>query len=297
MTMLPLPFYIVDVFAVSKYTGNQLAVFPNAQNLTTDQMQNIAKEIHFSETTFILSDQPENNGYPVRIFTPKHELPFAGHPTLGTAFIIQQKIIQQPVSRVNLNLKIGQIPVDISYQEAAIDLLWMVQKPPTFDKLFEPEEMAEVLNINVDDLDERFPIQSVSAGVGFIIVPLKTQQALKTCRINQQAYQEVIKNIDAKMILVFCPETHDSENDLGVRVFADYFGIPEDPATGSGNGCLAAYLVQYDYFSQPSINLKVEQGYEIDRPSLLLLKARRDQAVIQVFVGGKVVMIAQGEFV
>ena len=297
MTMLPLPFYIVDVFAVSKYTGNQLAIFPNAQNLTTDQMQSIAKEIHFSETTFILSDQSENNGYPVRIFTPNYELPFAGHPTIGTAFIIQQKIIQQPVSRVNLNLKVGQIPVDISYQEGAINLLWMVQKPPTFDELFEPEEIAEVLNINVDDLDERFPIQSVSTGVGFIIVPLKTQQALKTCRINQQAYQEIIKNIGAKMILVFCPETYEPENDLCVRVFADYFGVPEDPATGSGNGCLAAYLVQYDYFSQPSINLKVEQGYEVDRPSLLLLKARRDQAVIQVFVGGKVIMVAQGEFI
>lgn len=294
--MLPLPFYVVDVFAIGKYTGNQLAVFSNAQNLTTDQMQSIAKEIHFSETTFILSDQPENNGYSVRIFTPKYELPFAGHPTIGTAFIIQQKIIQQPVSRVNLNLQIGQIPVDISYQEGAIDILWMAQRPPTFDELFEPEQVAEVLNISVDDLDERFPIQSVSTGVGFIIVPLKTQQALKACRINQQAYQEIIANIGAKMILVFCPETHEPENDLCVRVFADYFGMTEDPATGSGNGCLAAYLIQYDYFSQPSINLKVEQGYEIDRPSLLLLKARKDQSAIQVFVGGRVIMVAQGEF-
>ncbi len=295
--MYPLSFYILDVFAISKYTGNQLAVFPDAQSLTTDQMQKIAKEINFSETTFILADQPENNGYPVRIFTPKHELPFAGHPTIGTAFVIQQKIIQQPVSRVSLNLQIGQIPVDISYQEGAIDLLWMAQRPPTFNELFEPEEIAEVLNISVDDLDERFPIQSVSTGVALIIVPLKTQQALKSCRINQQAYQGIIENIGAKMILVFCPETHEPENDLCVRVFADYFGIPEDPATGSGNGCLAAYLVQYDYFSQPSINLKVEQGYEIDRPSLLLLKARKDQAVIQVFVGGRAIMVAQGEFV
>ena len=294
--MSPLPFYIVDVFAISKYTGNQLAIFPNAHELTTEQMQSIAKEIHFSETTFILSDQPENNGYPVRIFTPKYELPFAGHPTIGTAFIIQQKIIQQPVSRVSLNLQVGQTPVDMSYQEGAIDLLWMAQRLPTFDELFEPEEIAEVLNISVDDLDERFPIQSVSTGVGFIVVPLKTQEALKKCQINQQAYQQIIANTEAKMILVFCPETHKPENDLCVRVFADYFGMTEDPATGSGNGCLAAYLVQYDYFSQPSINLKVEQGYEIDRPSLLLLKARRDQTAIQVFVGGRVIMVAQGEF-
>ena len=295
--MYPLSFYILDVFAISKYTGNQLAVFPDARDLTTDQMQNIAKELNFSETTFILADQPENNGYPVRIFTPSHELPFAGHPTIGTAFIIQQKIIQQPVSRINLNLQVGQIPVDISYQEGAIDLLWMAQRPPAFYESFEPEEIAEVLNINVDDVDERFPIQSVSTGMAFIIVPLKTQQALKSCRIDQQKYQDIIQNIGAKAILVFCPETHESENDLCVRVFADYLGIPEDPATGSANGCLAAYLVQYDYFSQPSINLKVEQGYEINRPSLLLLKARKDQILIQVFVGGRAIMVAQGEFI
>jgi len=295
--MRNLSFYIVDVFAVDKYTGNQLAVFPDAAHLTDQEMQAIAKEINFSETTFILQSQPENNGYPVRIFTPKQELPFAGHPTLGTAFILQQKILQQPVGRINLNLQGGQIPVEISYQDGAIDFLWMAQKPPIFYETFSPEDLAVVLNISVDDLDERFPIQSISTGIPFLIVPLKTHQALKSCRINQEKYQQLIKDIGAKSILVFCPETCDPENDLSVRVFADYIGIPEDPATGSANGCLAAYLVQYDYFSQSSIDLKIEQGYEIGRPSLLLLKARRDQTVIKVFVGGRVILVAQGEFV
>lgn len=295
--MVSLPFYIVDVFAVSKYTGNQLAVFPEAQTLTTEEMQNIAKEINFSETTFILPKQPGNHGYPVRIFTPKKELPFAGHPTIGTAFILQQKIIRQLVSRVNLNLPIGQIPVDISYQEDSIDLLWMSQRPPTFYESFNPEEIAAMLNISVDDIDDRFPIQSVSTGVAFMIVPLKTQQSLRACLVDVQKCEELTKNAEAKCILVFCPETHNPENDLCVRVFAHALGIVEDPATGSANGCLAAYLIQYDYFAQPSIDLKVEQGYEIDRPSLLLLKALRDQEIIQVFVGGKVIMVAQGEFV
>ena len=295
--MKKLPFYIVDVFAINKYTGNQLAIFPDAKHLTTEQMQEVAREINFSESTFILDKQPENGSFPVRIFTPKQELPFAGHPTLGTAFILQQQIIQQPLARINLSLQIGQIPVDISYQNNAIDLLWMAQKPPTFQETFPPEEIAEVLSISIDALDERFPCQSVSTGVPFILVPLKTQASLKSCQINRQKYQDLIENITAKSILVFCPETYHPENDLNVRVFADYFGVPEDPATGSANGCLAAYLIQYDYFSRSSINLRVEQGYEIDRPSLLLLKARHDRALIQVFVGGKVVMIAQGEFI
>ncbi|NJL90203.1 MAG: PhzF family phenazine biosynthesis protein [Coleofasciculaceae cyanobacterium SM2_1_6] len=295
--MVSLPFYIVDVFAISKYTGNQLAVCTDAQALSTGEMQTIAREINFSETTFILPQQPGIHGYPVRIFTPKKELPFAGHPTIGTAFILQQKIIQQLVSRVNLNLPIGQIPVDISYQEDSIDLLWMSQRPPTFHEFFNPEEVAAMLNISVDDLDDRFPIQSVSTGIAFIIVPLKNQQSLQACLVDVQKCEELTKNTEAKCVLVFCPETHDPENDLCVRVFAHALGVVEDPATGSANGCLAAYLIQYDYFAQPSIDLKVEQGYEIDRPSLLLLKALRDQEVIQVFVGGKVIMVAQGEFV
>lgn len=295
--MVLLPFYIVDVFAISKYTGNQLAVFTDAQTLTTEEMQSIAREINFSETTFILSQQPENHGYPVRIFTPKRELPFAGHPTIGTAFILQQKIIRQLVSRVSLNLPIGQIPVDISYQEDLIDLLWMSQRPPTSHEFFNPEEVAAMLNISVDDIDDRFPIQSVSTGVDFVIVPLKTQQSLQACLVDIQKCKELTKNTEVKGVVVFCPETHNPENDLCVRVFAPALGIVEDPATGSANGCLAAYLIQYDYFAQPSIDLKVEQGYEINRPSLLLLKALRNQEVIQVFVGGKVIMVAQGEFV
>ncbi len=295
--MVSLPFYIVDVFAISKYTGNQLAVFTEAQTLTTQEMQSIAREINFSETTFILPQQPGNHGYPVRIFTPKRELPFAGHPIIGTAFILQQKIIRQLVSRINLNLPIGQIPVDISYQEDLIDLLWMSQKPPTFHESFNPKEVATMLNISVDDIDDRFPIQSVSTGVDFMIVPLKTQQSLRACLVDVQKCEELTKNTEAKGVVVFCPETHNSENDLCVRVFAHALGIVEDPATGSANGCLAAYLIQYDYFAQSSIDLKVEQGYEIDRPSLLLLKALRDQEIIQVFVGGKVIMVAQGEFV
>lgn len=290
-------FYIVDVFAEEKYTGNQLAVFTNIGSLSDKEMQQIAKEMNYSETTFIVSEDVRNDGYDVRIFTPKEELPFAGHPTLGTAFILQQQIIKQLVEKIALNLKIGQIPVTLHYSDKFVDWLWMQQKPPTFHQMFAVEAIAQVLNLALDELDSRFPIQEVSTGVPFIIVPLKTQSALKRIKVNKDRYFELVSNSQAKAILVFCPETYNLDNNLSVRVFADYLGVPEDPATGSANGCLAGYLVEYLYFGEAQIDLRVEQGYEIGRPSLLLLKAQRNQAEVEVFVGGKVIMVAKGEFV
>ncbi|KOP26990.1 phenazine biosynthesis protein [Hapalosiphon sp. MRB220] len=290
-------FYIVDVFAEAKYTGNQLAVFTNAANLSSEQMLQIAKEINYSETTFVTSTETVSEGYDVRIFTPKQELPFAGHPTLGTAYILQKEIIKSPVKKILLNLEVGQIPVKIDNANGYGEHLWMQQKAPTFHQILDSQTMAEVLRIQSQEIDSRFPIQAVSTGVPFIIVPVKTLESVKRIQVNQEKYFELISNIDAKCILVFCPETYKPENDLNVRVFCDYLGIPEDPATGSANGCLAGYLVQYSYFGKPEINLRVEQGYEINRPSLILLQAEQKDKVIDVNVGGKVVMVARGEFV
>ncbi len=292
-------FYIVDVFAESKYAGNQLAVFCGAgvAELSEAEMLLIAREINYSETTFIRSPDPRNNGYDVRIFTPKKELPFAGHPTLGTAFVLQQEIIGEKVDRVMLNLAVGQIPVTFNYHNQSADILWMRQNPPTFGKVLSAETLASILNLEVDEIDAKFPIQEVSTGVPFIIVPLKTLASLKKAHVNLDKYFELINTTEAKEILIFCPETYSDINDLSVRVFAPSLGIPEDPATGSANGCLAGYLVEYGYCGEAKIDVRVEQGYEIGRPSLLLLKAQRNQEEIEVLVGGKVVMVAKGEFV
>nr|WP_199315383.1 PhzF family phenazine biosynthesis protein [Aerosakkonema funiforme] len=292
-------FYIVDVFAVGKYTGNQLAVFAGdgVAKLSDPDMQRIAKEMNYSETTFITSPQMRDGGYDVRIFTPEQELPFAGHPTLGTAYVLQQEIIQQPVETIILNLKIGQIPVTVHYAGEVVEWLWMRQKTPTFGQGLSPNKIAPVLNLDVEEIDTRFPIEEVSTGVPFIIVPLKNLAAVKRIKVNQDKYFELISNTQAKAILVFCPETYSSENHLNVRMFADAMGVPEDPATGSANGCLAGYLVEYAYFGENAIDLRVEQGYEIGRPSLLLLKAQKGEAGIEVNVGGKAIIIAKGEFV
>ncbi len=290
-------FYIVDVFTEKKYTGNQLAVVRGAKDLSDIEMQQIAKEMNFSETTFILSEQKHNNGYDVRIFTPEEEVPFAGHPTLGTAYVIQRKIIREPVETIILNLKIGPIPVTLNYSSEQINILWMKQMGATFDRIFEPEQISQILNFNKREIDDRFPIQEVSTGLPFIIIPLKTLDALKQAEVNRDKYFELIKNTQAKAMLIFCPQTYDQENDLNIRVFADYYGVPEDPATGSANGCLAGYLVKYRYFGKGQIDIRVEQGYEMGRPSLLFLRAEDKGEKIDVSVGGKVVMVAKGELI
>jgi trans-2,3-dihydro-3-hydroxyanthranilate isomerase len=290
-------YYIVDVFAESKYAGNQLAVFlgEDVKHLSDAEMLQIAREINYSETTFITSTEMENDGYNVRIFTPKKELPFAGHPTLGTAYIIQKAMLQQPIEKVILNLKVGQIPVTFIGESEPV--LWMKQNAPIFDKKLTAEQVAPVLNLELHEIDHDYPIQEVSTGVPFIIVPLKTHKALKKAKVNVDKLFALVENTDAKCILIFCPETYHPENQLSVRMFAHYLGIPEDPATGSANGCLAGYLAEYHYFGDDQVNVRVEQGYEIDRASLLLLKSEKKDGIIDVCVGGKVVMVAKGEFI
>lgn len=284
---------IVDVFSQGKYTGNQLAVFKNAGNISDGEMQQIAKEINFSETTFILSDKEKAGGYDVRIFTPNEEVPFAGHPTLGTAYIIQSEILNEPSEKLILNFKGGQIPVSFDNQG---EIIWMKQNKPTFGRILDTNKVSDILNIDIEYIDDRFPIQEVSTGLPVIVVPLKSLDAVRKVRINKEKYFELIENTDAKAIMVFSPETYNSENNLNVRDFADYYGVPEDAATGSSNGCLASYLVKYQYFETNEINISVEQGYEISRPSLLFLKASEDNGEITVYVGGKVEKIAKGEW-
>jgi trans-2,3-dihydro-3-hydroxyanthranilate isomerase len=288
-------FSIVDVFAESKYAGNQLAVFRNAQGLTGEEMQKITREINFSETTFILSDQPREGGYDVRIFTPGAEVPFAGHPTLGTAFVIREEIIQSHVERINLNLKVGQIPVTFG-RKSQPDSVWMRQNPPEFGATIDPAGIAPILGLESSDIDPHFHVQEVSTGLWFIIVPLTGLDAVRRARVNRDRYFEFVANRQAQAILVFCPKTYSWQNNLNVRVFVPCYGIEEDPATGSGNGCLAGYLVKHRYFGGSEIDIHVEQGYEIGRPSQIYLQAKEENATIIVRVGGKVIPIAKGEF-
>ncbi|MGI0494727.1 PhzF family phenazine biosynthesis protein [Alkalinema pantanalense CENA528] len=314
--MSSLPFLIVDVFSEQKYAGNQLAVFLTDQSLSTERMQQLAREVNFSETTFVLSQAPRSGGYDVRIFTPTAELPFAGHPTLGTAYVIQQKLLQNQVPEVILNLAVGQIPVSLSYPESSNqsstqqptspdqqptspdqpNILWMRQNSPEFGEQKTIAEIAPIIGLTEADFDDRYPIQMVSTGLPFLIVPLKTLDALQRIRVNRDHYQTLVQQ-GIPAIFVFCPETRNPAHQFSARMFAEAWGIPEDPATGSANGCFAGYLAQYRYLGSDRVDVQVEQGYEMGRPALLHLRATRSQEQIEVLVGGKVILVAQGEFV
>jgi trans-2,3-dihydro-3-hydroxyanthranilate isomerase len=292
-----LVFYILDVFAEKKFAGNQLAVVRNAGSLSDEKMQKITREMNYSETTFILSDEPREGGYDVRIFTPGSEVPFAGHPTLGTAFIIRQEIIEKPVEQIILNLKVGQVPVIFKQKGDENEILWMKPKQTTFGEIFKPQDVISFLKVGKDDIDSRFPIQHVSIGIDFLFVPLKSLDAVKKSSVNKDKLFDWVKDQQAKSVFVFCPETYNPENDMNVRLFADYLGITEDPATGSANSCLAAYLVKHRYFGKNKIDIRVEQGYEIGRPSLLYLQAEEMNKKINVSIGGKVELIAKGDLI
>jgi trans-2,3-dihydro-3-hydroxyanthranilate isomerase len=289
-------FHLVDVFAETRYAGNQLAVFRNVGGLSDTQMQSIAREVNFSETTFILSDEPREGGYDVRIFTPTAEVPFAGHPTLGTASVIRRVIIGKPAGRITLNLGVGPIPVDFEPQANGTDIAWMTPGDAAFGETVEPSEIAPLLSLADTDIDPDFPVQSVSTGLPFILVPLRALDAVQRAELIKNQWLTWVRTREAKTVFLFCREPVDPGNHIHARMFADYYGIPEDPATGSANCCLAAYLVKHRYFRSSEIHVRVEQGYELGRPSLIYLRANQRNGDIGVNVGGKVCFVARGEW-
>ena len=287
-------FYIVDVFGEEKYSGNQLAVVIADNAVSPAAMQQIANEFHFSETTFVSSEQSGENEFATSIFTPKNEVPFAGHPTLGTAFIIRNEIVKRKVPEVILSLKVGKIPV--SFDDAS-DLQWMSQIEPSFGLIHDAKGIAALINVSPDDIDTRFPIQNVSTGIEFVLIPLKTLGAIKKASTNLSLYKRYFIHGEPKPLFIFCPETYNKANRVNCRMFADAFGIPEDPATGSANGCLTAYLAKYQYFGTGQIDMRVEQGFEIGRKSILHLRCRHENERYAIKIGGNVIKIAEGMLV
>lgn len=292
-------FYIVDVFAENKYEGNQLAVFCNAEHLNSEQMLQITREINFQESTFVVSGKQQNGGFDVRIFTPEYEVPFAGHPTLGTAHIIQKYLQESDNEKVILNLKIGQVPVE---QEG--ETLWLEVSNPTFGKSFTPDEVGHLFDLAPDMLDDELPIEIVSTGLPYLIVPMRHIEAVES--IHFENYEVLNWLIDNKLykdnssdgltvaFFVFTKETTHAENDFHARMFCYENGrIVEDAATGSANSCLMAYLLKNTDIKMAS----VEQGYEMNRPSLIKIKGELDESQkYRLKVGGKVKFVAKGQW-
>jgi len=287
------PFHIVDVFARETYAGNQLAVVTDAAEMTADEMQAVAAEMDYSETTFV-TGEPSDGAWPVRIFTPAAEVPFAGHPTLGTASVIRQHLAEDEPDSVALDLQVGEIPVEVRERDRR-ETLWMRQQPPEFGETVDREAVTTTLGLDPDRLDDAWPVQVVSTGLPTIIVPLVDRDALEAIELDRQAYDDLVADRDAKLVFAFCADPREADDDVAARMFAPFYDVPEDPATGSANGCLAAYLAHHEYFGSPSVDVRVEQGYEMGRPSLLFLDSEADGGEVSVEVGGSVVPVAEGE--
>lgn len=286
-------FHLLDVFGTEKYTGNRLAVVELKAPLETGVMQRIAAEFDFPETTFVAPRPRKGGEFDVRIFTPRNEIPFAGHPTLGTAHVIRERLAEGRPSSVVLNLKIGKIRVDA---DARGSLLWMKQKPPAFGRKHEPARVARLLGLKAGAIDAAFPVQEVTTGLPVLLVPLRSLEPVRAARVEDKAYRAYFKAGDELPLFIFSRETYDRAHAVNCRMFAPSFGIPEDPATGSANGCLAGYILKHGYLEGNPVDLIVEQGYEMGRNSLLHLRAKAAAGKLDVRVGGRVFEIGTGRF-
>ena len=300
--MNTIPFYIIDVFANQKYGGNQLAVFIDFENiLSQEMMQTMAKEINFAETTFIKSNENDTR-FDVRIFTPEHEIPFAGHPSLGTAYIIAKYILKTPPLQLTLALKHSDITISIP--DSVDDILSMQQAQPTFAEFFTVSEIASELNIPIEMIDNTLPIQEVSTGLPYIIVPLKNLATIESLKFDYATLQNFLvarnkyrtnsKTGHSTSFFFFTNQTHNVDNQYHSRMILLENGrVSEDAATGSANGCLLAYLLKYQ---SPQIKATVEQGFQLNRKSYLYLNGSLENEFYTLNVGGRVKLVSVGEW-
>lgn len=289
-------FHVVDVFAEGPLAGNPLAVVRDAAGLGTAAMQAIAREFGFSETTFVVSDpDATQSGVRVRIFTPARELPFAGHPTLGTAWVIREHLATERVDAVALSLGVGRVPVRFEAEAGGGEVAWLSAPPAELGVCVPPVRIAPVLGLSEADLDPELPAQHVRAGIGFLVVPLRDVDAVGRCRFDLAAFAPLERDGLPAQVYLFCREAVEAGRDLHARMFFAAPDVREDPATGSATACLGAYLLAHRPFGPGPLSLRIEQGYEMSRPSLLRLRARDSAAGRQVEVGGRVVETARGE--
>lgn len=282
-------FFIVDCFAEEKYQGNELLVVVADRDVSDGEQQQIAREINFSETTFILSSKQKNGGYDVRIWTPNvGEVPFAGHPTLGTAHVIHSILENGDGSEVKLNLKVGQIPVRIEG-----DGLTMSQNPPEFGAIIDKNEIAEVFGIDRAEISDEYPVQWVSTGLEAVIIPLKSRETLSKVKHDREAFAAYVKRRPE----CYCNHlffVDMGENTLAARCLMEDF--VEDPATGSANGDLAGYMLRHDYFHSNDISYTVYQGEDMGRVSVLHVHAENVNDKWKIEVGGKCHIVARGDW-
>lgn len=298
-------FIQVDVFTDRPFGGNPLAVFPEAEGLTAQEMQCLAREMNLSETTFVLPPQALEADFKVRIFTPAAELPFAGHPVVGTHWVLAhlgRVTLREPVTQVRFELGVGVLPADLHVTGGRVERVVMTQGQPTFHAVLEDvAELAAGLGLAPEAITETgLPVQVVSTGVPQMMVPLRSLaevRGLDASQLNVAALTRACRAANTDCVMVFTFETERHESTVHVRMFAPLLGVPEDPATGSANGALGAYLVHHRAVpvTGATVHILSEQGAEIHRPSTLYVEVdRTGEEITAVRVGGQVVPVVEG---
>jgi len=297
-------FVQLDVFTQTPLTGNALAVFTDARGLNDDEMQALAREMNLSETTFILPRDPATEaqeGKKVRIFTVAEELPFAGHPTLGTALHLYARAapVSEQSTEITLDLKAGKIPVRFTANSKnagrnRVDgqvFGEMRQRDPEFGVTFSRAEVARVIGLAADEIPPEWPIEIVSTGLPFAIVGIRNQETLTNLKFDNAQAADFLKNSEAKFFYFVCPQRREGRLEAKARMFS--YGV-EDPATGSAAGCAASWMVQHGIANSDE-QVLIRQGVEIRRPSDIYVRATRDgERVTNVRVGGYAVEVLRG---
>lgn len=311
-------FVQMDVFTNTAFSGNPLAVFPNAQGITDDRMMQIAREMNLSETVFVLPGSPgKSNAGPdvlrhLRIFTPTREIPFAGHPVVGTwNALAREGVVPLPAdgngwTRIHHEVGIGVLPVDIEFRDSAPAKVVMTQGNfevmNEIDDAHERAELARSLGRSLEDFDDNLPIQVISTGLTCLAVPMRSLASLRGCRVNSSQLAEIYSSKGGTGCHVFTQETFESTSRAHARFFAPADNIAEDPATGSACGALGAYLVHHGVLKPETenvnINFVIEQGDFMHRPSRIHLSVKGDtRRIEEVRVGGESVLVARGEVI
>jgi trans-2,3-dihydro-3-hydroxyanthranilate isomerase len=285
---MSLPFYIVDVFADKKYAGNQLAVFMDAENLSTAQMQQMAREINFAESTFVTKLDIENNKAEIRIFTPAHEMQFAGHPIIGTSWVLMNKIFDNSPNEIKLEVPIG--PIAISKSDG---LIWLKAAQPKFWDTFSKIDFTFFSNLQVSDFENQFPIQEVTTGSAFVMVGLSSKRALENLVLDKDKADEWMKQhckTDHRGLYFYYLE---GEKLFSRMLCVEHNQLVEDAATGSASTCLQAFLLKYH---KPEFELTNHQGDYIGRPSEIYFNGKLNGDLFDIRIGGKAQFVAKGDW-
>ena len=298
---MPLPYLHYDVFTNEPLAGNQLAVFPDGRGLNTARMQRIAREMNFSESTFIFPSEQAGTDVRMRIFTPHVEMPMAGHPTIGSTFALAHTgAIPHGARRFVFGLNVGPTPVDLEWRDGALAFVWMTQLPPTFGAPLDARAaVAAAIGVAESDLVADLPVQEVTCGTPYLLLPLRDRAAVDRAFGDLAAFKKLPEGLARMAMFLFAVDSDSSGKSVYSRMFAPDFGVLEDPATGSASGPLGCYLVQHGLVSgQAAQDIVSHQGVAMGRPSRIHIAiGGRPNAITDVKVDGEAVLIGRGEIV